>query len=69
VVFASEEEEVEQSVVRTACIKAFLLLLLGYTIFAGRNNRSVNMLWLLALQDLDWLSDWSWGGMALAFLY
>jgi hypothetical protein len=66
---ASDEEEEEQSVVRTACIKAFLLLLLGYTIFAGKNSISVNLLWLLALQDLDKLGDWSWGTMTLAFLY
>ena len=69
VVPASDEEEVEQSVVRTACTKAFLLLLLGYTIFSGKNSRSVNLLWLFALQDLDMLGDWSWGGMTFAFLY
>jgi hypothetical protein len=46
---ATEEEAVEQSVVRTSCVKAFLLLLLGYTIFAGKNNITVNLLWLLAL--------------------
>jgi len=33
---ADVEEAEEHSVVRTACIKAFLLLLLGYTIFAAR---------------------------------
>jgi hypothetical protein len=27
------------------------------------------MLWLLALQDMDELNNWSWGGMRLAFLY
>jgi len=32
---ASEEEAEEQSVVKTVCIKAFLLLLIGYTIFVG----------------------------------
>jgi hypothetical protein len=64
-----EEEEVEQSVVRTACLKAFLLLILGYTLFAGKNNKTVNLIWLLALQDLDMLGDWSWDGLGLAFLY
>jgi hypothetical protein len=54
-----KEEAEEQSSVRTACIKVFLLLLLGYTIFVGKNNTSVNLLWLLALQDLDRLGDWS----------
>jgi len=46
-----------------------LLLLLGYTIFAGKNNINVNMLWLLTLQDLDRLGDLSWGGMKLVFMY
>jgi len=45
----TEEEEVEQSVVRAACVKAFLLLILGYTLFADKNNKIVNLLWLLAL--------------------
>jgi len=53
VVPASEKEKVEQSVVRTTCIYVFLLLLLGYTIFSGKNNKNVNLPWLLALQDLD----------------
>jgi hypothetical protein len=66
---ASEAEKEEQSVVRTVCVKEFLLLLLSYTIFAGKNSITVNLLWLLALQDLDRVGDWSWGRMRLAFLY
>jgi len=27
------------------------------------------MSWLLALQDMDELDTWSWGGMRLVFLY
>ena len=56
----TEDDEVEQSVVRIACVKAFLLLILGYTLFAGKNNKTVNLLWLLALQDLDTVGNWSW---------
>ena len=33
---SSEEEEVDQSLVRPVCVKAFLLLLLGYTLFVGK---------------------------------
>ena len=29
----------------------------------------INLLWLLALQDMDELDSWSWGGMKLLFLY
>ena len=30
---------------------------------------NVHMIWLTALQDLDTVHEWSWGGMTLAFLY
>jgi len=53
----TEEEHAEQAEVRMACIKAFLLLLLGWTIFSGKNSRSINLMWLHALQDIDDLSD------------
>jgi len=65
----TKEEQDEQAQVGLACIKAFLLLLLGWTIFSGKNNKNINLLWLLALQDMDELDSWSWGGMGLAFLY
>ena len=61
----TEEEEAEQSVVRTTCVKAFLLLLLGYTHFVETNIKTVNLLWLLALQDLDRVGDWSGTGWDL----
>jgi len=50
-------------------IKAFLLLLLGWTLFARKNNRSINLMWLLTLQDMDELDNWAWSVMRLAFLY
>jgi len=50
-------------------IKAFLLLLLGWTLFARKNNRSINLMWLLTLQDMDELDNWAWSAMRLAFLY
>jgi len=65
----SEEEEQEVSYIRPACVKAFLLFLLGYTLFAGKNNKTINLLWMLAIQDLADIGTWSWGGMRLAFLY
>jgi len=58
----TQEEQDEQAQVRLACIKAFLLLLLGWTIFSGKNSKNINLLWLLALQDMDELDNWSWVG-------
>lgn len=65
----TQKEQDERAEVRLACIKAFLLLLLGWTIFSGKNSKNINHLWLLAMQDMDELDSWSWGGMRLAFLY
>jgi hypothetical protein len=65
----SEEEEQELSRIRPACVKAFLLLLLGYTLFAGKNSKTISLLWMLAIRDLANIGTWSWGAMGLAFLY
>jgi hypothetical protein len=50
-------------------LRRFLSLLLGYTLFAGKNNKTINLLWLLEIRNLDELGEWSSGGMGLAFLY
>jgi len=47
----------------------FLLLLLGYTLFTGKNNKTNNLVWMLAIQDLANVGTWAWGTMGLAFLY
>jgi len=65
----SEEEEEELSHIRLACVKAFLLLLLGYTLFAGKNSKTISLLWMVAIRDLPNIGTWSWGAMRLAFLY
>ena len=61
----TEEEEHKRALVRLACVKAFLLLLLGWTIFSAKNSKNINLLWLLALQDMDELGSWSWVGWDL----
>jgi len=43
----THEEQDERVHVRLACIKAFLLLLLGWTIFSNKNNKNINLMWLL----------------------
>jgi len=40
---SADEEEEEHSAFRTACVKTFLLLLVGYTIFANKNIKSVRV--------------------------
>jgi len=55
----SEEEEQELSRIRPACVKVFLLLLLGYTLFAGKNNKTINLMWMLAIRDLANIGTWA----------
>ena len=61
----SEEEEEELSRIRPTCVKAFLLLLLGYTFFAGKNSKTISLLWMLAIRNLDDIDTWSWAGWDL----
>jgi len=53
----TQKEQDERAQVRLACIKVFLLLLLGWTIFSGKNNKNINLLWLFALQEMDELDN------------
>ena len=46
-----------------------MLLLLGYTLFAGKNSKTINLLWMLAIRDLANIGTWSYGAMGLAFLH
>ena len=48
----SESEEQELSRIRPTCVKALLLLLLGYTFFAGKNSKTINLVWMLVIQNL-----------------
>ena len=46
-----------------------MLLLFGWTIFAGKKSKNINLLWLLVPQDMDELDNWSRGRMGPTFLY
>jgi len=62
-------EEEEESRIRPTCVKAFLLLLFGYTLFAVKNSKTIDLVRMLAIRNLDDIGTWSWGGMGLAYLY
>lgn len=50
----SDDEEAEElDMCRSMCIKALLLLLVGLEIFANKNSKGVNLIWLATMQDLD----------------
>jgi len=47
-----EGEDEEFCKTREYCIKAFLLSLVCVTIFANKNNKHVNVIWMKGMQDL-----------------
>ena len=49
-------------------IRAFLVYLLGTTLFADTAS-SIDLMFLMPLRDLDLVSTFDWGSCALAYLY
>ncbi|GAU10640.1 hypothetical protein TSUD_419770 [Trifolium subterraneum] len=68
----SEAEEEEEEVVqnyRDCTIRAFLLYLIGGTIFTNKSMQYVNVIFLTYLQDLGLVNTWNWGASGLTYLY
>ncbi|GAU31987.1 hypothetical protein TSUD_359320 [Trifolium subterraneum] len=63
-----EEEEVVQNY-RDCTIRAFLLYLIGGTIFTNKSMQYVDVIFLTYLQDLSLVNTWNWGASGLAYLY
>ncbi|MQM01959.1 hypothetical protein Taro_034713, partial [Colocasia esculenta] len=61
-------EDVSVEVVRRHA-RAYLLHLLGCTIFTDKTGNSVPLLYLPLLEDFDRACKYSWGGVTLAYLY
>ncbi|XP_057426301.1 protein MAIN-LIKE 2-like [Lotus japonicus] len=49
--------------------RAFLLRLVGMTIFCGKTNNKVYVAYLGMFMDLEKVGEYAWGAMTLAFLY
>ncbi|KAK1284152.1 hypothetical protein QJS10_CPB21g01150 [Acorus calamus] len=62
-----DDEEREEVLQRYA--RAYLLFLLGCTIFVDATDNKVHACYLLLLRDLDEVGLYSWGSAALAHLY
>ncbi|GAU17210.1 hypothetical protein TSUD_178400 [Trifolium subterraneum] len=68
---AEKDEESEEVVLgyRECTIRAFLLYLIGGTIFTNKSMQYVDVLFLSYLQDLRLVNTWNWGASGLAYLY
>jgi len=54
---------------RTACVKWFLLYLVGCLLFGDKINKRIELIYLTTMKDNATMGDYSWGGMTLAYLY
>jgi hypothetical protein len=49
--------------------RAYILEMLGGSVFADTSGDMVHLLWLMFLDDFDTAGEYSWGSAALAWLY
>ena len=54
---------------RDACVRSFLLYLVGCVLFGDKSNKRIELIYLQTMDDYDTMRDYSWGGMSLAYLY
>jgi hypothetical protein len=54
---------------RTACVKCYLLYLVGCLLFGDKSNKRIELIYLTTMNDYARMRDYSWGGMTLAYLY
>jgi hypothetical protein len=54
---------------KDACVKCFLLYLVGCLLFGDKSNKLIELIYLTTMEDYATMSDYMWGGMTLAYLY
>jgi hypothetical protein len=56
--------------VRIACVKSYLLYLVGCLLFGDKSNKHIELVYLTTMEDgYAGMHNYSWGGMTLAYLY
>ncbi|GAU36399.1 hypothetical protein TSUD_38660 [Trifolium subterraneum] len=67
----NNEDEVEETVefLRDCTIRAFLLYLIGGTLFTNKSAQYVDLIFLSYLQDIRLINTWNWGAYGLAYMY
>jgi len=63
------EEVQELGRVRTACVKSYLMYLIGCLLFGDKSNKRTELIYLSTMDDYAGMRNYSWGGMTLAYLY
>jgi len=55
--------------VKTACVKSYVQYLVGCLLFGDKSNKHIELIYLTTMDDYVRMRNYSWRGMALAYLY
>ncbi|GAU41518.1 hypothetical protein TSUD_302570 [Trifolium subterraneum] len=64
-----DEEEETVEFIRDCTVRAFLLYLIGGTLFTNKSVQYVDLIFLSYLQDIPLINTWNWGAFGLAYMY
>ncbi|GAU10727.1 hypothetical protein TSUD_424340, partial [Trifolium subterraneum] len=64
-----DEEEETVEFLRDCTVRAFLLYLIGGTLFTNKSAQYVDLIFLSYLQDIPLINTWNWGASGLAYMY
>jgi hypothetical protein len=64
-----DEEEETVEFLRDCTVRAFLLYLIGGTLFTNKSVQYVDLIFLSYLQDIPLINTWNWGASGLAYMY
>ena len=65
----SDVTDADSPICILCCARAYLLYLMGCTIFADKSGTRVSISYLSLFEDLGRVSSYVWGAAALAYLY
>lgn len=54
---------------QACCIRAFLLYVVGLTLFANKSKKHIDLIFLEGMRDIHAIREYAWGAMGLATLY
>ncbi|GAU38187.1 hypothetical protein TSUD_264130 [Trifolium subterraneum] len=64
-----DEEEETVEFLRDCTVRAFLLYLIGGTLFTNKSAQYMDLIFLSYLQDIPLINTWNWGASGLAYMY
>jgi len=65
----SDISDADSPIYIMCCVRAYLLYLVGCTIFADKSDTRVSIMYLPLFENIGSVSSYTWGATALVYLY